>query len=288
MISEEVELLNTIDRLNIVIDYIENHITEDLDINYLASIACCSSYNFQRMFMFTSDMSVAEYIRKRRLTLAGIELQQNGIRVIDVALKYRYNSPVSFARAFQVVHGITPSMVKKSDVSLKIFPRITFQVYIKEVNEVKIVEKEEMYLSGFLVESKGGDIWSKYETETEKYEQPELIDWTAYEVRFYTKNGEFVYTACRQKEKITSPYYELLTIPSITWAIFDIDHKLDQRPQFDAVNEWLQDNKDTYEQMKWDANGRLDESEFVICWYDHDNKFKNNQIMEMWIPLIKK
>jgi AraC-like DNA-binding protein/predicted transcriptional regulator YdeE len=278
---------NTLERLNAVIDYVEKHITEEIDLNHLAGIACSSTYNFQRMFTFITEMSIVEYIRKRRLTLAGLELQQDGIRVMDAAIKYGYDSPVSFARAFQAFHGIMPSEAKKSDVILKQFPRINFQIFIKEVNEVKIVEKEEIFLCGFLVESTGGNLWEKYEKETEIHEQPELIDWSAYEVRFYPAEGERIFTACRQKEKVISPYYELLSVPSALYAVFDIDHKISQGPQFAEINKWLDENKDTYKRFLWDADGRISACEFVICRYDHQGKFGKDRIMEMWIPLVK-
>jgi len=275
-----------LEKFNAVIDYVEDHLLEELDINHLAGISCCSIYDFQRTFSFAAEMSIAEYIRKRRLALAARELRQDGIRVIDAALKYGYDSPVSFARTFQAFHGIKPSEAKKTNVLLKTFPRMKFQIYMKEVNEVRIIEKEEMFLSGFLVEPNGGNLWEKYEQATEIYEQPELIDWTAYEVRFYPAEGERVFTACRQKEKITSPHYELLCVPAVTWAVFDIDHKIDQNAQYTEVNQWISENKE-YNQMKWDADNRVSSSEFIIYWYDHQGKFGKDRIMEMWIPLIR-
>ena len=134
-------MLNTLDRLNAVVDYVEENITEKLDLNHLAGIACYSLHDFQRMFIFIAEMSVVEYIRKRRLTLAGLDLRDNNAKVMDVALKYNYESPVSFARAFQAFHGVTPSEAKKSDVSLKMFPRLIFQIIIKEVMQMIKTEK---------------------------------------------------------------------------------------------------------------------------------------------------
>ena len=96
--------MNILDRLNAVVDYIERNITEDIDLNHLASIACCSTYNFQRMFVFITEVSIVEYIRRRRLTLAALELQHSDIKIIDLSLKFGYESPVSFTRAFQAVH----------------------------------------------------------------------------------------------------------------------------------------------------------------------------------------
>ena len=152
---------------------------------------------------------------------------------------------------------------------------------------MKIIEKEEIFLCGFLVQSTGGNHWEKYEKATEIYEQPELVDWTGYEVRFFPKDGEFIFTACRQKEKLASPNYELLSVPAATWAVFDIDHKIDTNPQFDEVDKWIDENKAVYKRIIWDADGRVIPSEFVICWFDHDGKFGSDSIMEIWITIEK-
>jgi len=133
--------LNTLDRLNAVIDYVEKNITEELDLNHLADIAYRSLYDFQRMFAFISEMSIIEYIRKRRLTLAGIDLKYNNAEIMDTAFKYGYDSPSSFARAFRAFHEISPSEAKKSDVSLKIFPRLIFQIIVKEVPQMIRTDK---------------------------------------------------------------------------------------------------------------------------------------------------
>lgn len=103
-----------------------DNITNEIDLTKIAQLACCSTYNFQRMFSFIADISIVEYIRRRRLTLAALELQQGKIKVVDLALKYGYESPVSFTRAFQALHGITPTEARNSNVSLKAFSRFSF------------------------------------------------------------------------------------------------------------------------------------------------------------------
>jgi SAM-dependent methyltransferase len=92
---------------------------------------CQSTISFQRTFSIFMNMSIYEYIRRRRMTLAAIELQKNSIRVIDVALKYGYESPESFTRAFKEIHGISPSAARKKGVQLNLFPRITFLLTVK-------------------------------------------------------------------------------------------------------------------------------------------------------------
>lgn len=120
-----------INKMNAALDYIEENLTEDIDLNKVAQKACCSSYNFQRMFSFITDISLAEYIRRRRMSAAALDLQATDAKVIDVAMKYGYKSPVSFARAFSSVHKITPKEAKKAGAKLKIYPKISFQISIK-------------------------------------------------------------------------------------------------------------------------------------------------------------
>lgn len=95
------------------IEYIETHITDKLDYDDIASAAFCSSYHFQRMFSVFAGCTLGEYIRARKMTLAAAELKNPQARIIDVAIKYGYESQEGFARAFTKFHGITPSAAKK-------------------------------------------------------------------------------------------------------------------------------------------------------------------------------
>ena len=94
-------------KLGKAIDYIEDNLDKEISYDEAARIACCSPYYFQRVFSYVSGVSLAEYIRRRKMTQAAFELQRADSRVIDVSLKYGYTSPTSFNRAFQNVHGIT-------------------------------------------------------------------------------------------------------------------------------------------------------------------------------------
>jgi AraC family transcriptional regulator len=129
--------------MNEAIKYIEENLTNEIDFKEVARRAFCSEYHFKRLFSFLTGITLSEYIRRRRLTLAGFELRNRNVKVIDIALKYGYNSPDSFARAFQNLHGITPSEARNNDHSLKAYPRMTFHLSIKGGNEMnyRIVEK---------------------------------------------------------------------------------------------------------------------------------------------------
>lgn len=95
------------------INYIEEHITEDIDYDTLAKIACSSRYHFQRVFGIMCGITVGEYIRRRRLTLAGNDLLTSDTKATDIAFKYGYDTLESFSRAFVRFHGVKPSQVKK-------------------------------------------------------------------------------------------------------------------------------------------------------------------------------
>ncbi|KZZ84500.1 AraC family transcriptional regulator [Bacillus sp. SJS] len=136
--------------MNEALRYIEEHLGEELDMREAARIARCSEFHFKKMFSYLAGMTLLEYIRRRRLTLAGFELKKGDVKVIDTALKYGYQSPDAFARAFQQLHGITPSEAKTSGHSLKAYPPVSFQLSIqggKPMN-YRIVEKDAFRIVG--------------------------------------------------------------------------------------------------------------------------------------------
>lgn len=137
-------------RLNAALSYIEENLTDAVDLKTAAKIACCSEYHFSRMFSFLSGISLSEYVRRRRLTLAALELSRGDSKVIDVAMKYGYASPDSFARAFQSMHGVTPSEARLHGQSLKAFPRMTFQLTVQGGSEMnyRIEDKEAFRIVG--------------------------------------------------------------------------------------------------------------------------------------------
>lgn len=126
------------------VDYIEEHLTENLDFEEIARRAASSSFYFQRIFSALCGYSLGEYIRNRRLTLAGNELSAKQGKVIDIALKYGYDSPESFTRAFSKFHGITPSQAKKDGSQLRSFSKLYVNLTLKggSTMNYKIIEKE--------------------------------------------------------------------------------------------------------------------------------------------------
>ena len=143
--------MDSLRSMNEALVYIEEHLTENIDYSEVAKIASCSEYHFKRMFSFLSGIGLSEYIRRRRLTLAAFDLKDANLRIIDVAVKYGYDSADSFSRAFHAMHGILPSKARSENTQLKAFPQMTFQLSINGGFEMKyrIVEKGPFKLVGF-------------------------------------------------------------------------------------------------------------------------------------------
>ena len=125
-----------VEKLNQSMDYIEEHLTDEIDYAQLGRIACCSAYHMQRMFTYMAGITLAEYIRRRKMSLAAVDLQGGNEKIIDVAEKYGYHSPTAFNRAFQAFHGIAPSCVKNEGVSVKSFSPIVFSIAVKGAAEL--------------------------------------------------------------------------------------------------------------------------------------------------------
>ena len=128
--------MDWIDRLNEAVRYIEDNLTGEIEYEKLGQIACCSAYHFQRMFNYIAGVPLSEYIRRRKMSLAAVDIRGGEAKIIDVAAKYGYASPTAFNRAFQSVHGVSPSAVRGEGVPIKSFPPITIKVTVKGVGEM--------------------------------------------------------------------------------------------------------------------------------------------------------
>ena len=142
-------ILNIYKALNEITLYIDKHLEDEIEYDYLAKILGVNVYTMQRLFTMLVGIPLAEYIRKRRLSCAGVDLYEGKLKVIDVALKYQYDNATSFSRAFERFHGIKPSMVNKN-VKLKNLARIVFNEEVKINSELdyEIVELSAMNLYG--------------------------------------------------------------------------------------------------------------------------------------------
>ncbi len=278
-----------IERLNDAVGYIEEHLTEEIDYERLGKIACCSSYHFQRMFTYMAGVPLSEYIRRRRMSLAAVDLQSTGIKIIDVAGKYGYNSPTAFNRAFQSVHGIAPSAVKNEGVSVKSFPPVSFKIIVKGVEEMnyRIETKAAFRIVGVSVPLEK-DIEKNFAVIPRKWQEivmngtlrklTGLMDTQPMGVLGVSTCNDtepwryYIAVASSQTDRDLEEY----TVPAATWAVFpgtgtnqsiqDLERRI--------VTEWLPTSGYEY--------GSAPDVEVYL------NPDPQNAQYEVWIPVVRK
>lgn len=278
-----------IERLNDAISYIEEHLTEESDYGRLGQIACCSSYHFQRMFTYMAGIPLSEYIRRRKMSLAAVDLQGKNMKIIDVAGKYGYHSPTAFNRAFQSVHGVAPSAVKNEGVSIKSFPPITFKITVKGVEEMnyRIETKDAFRIVGVSVplhkdiEKNFAVIPSKWQEISTNGTLQRLIG-----MMDTPPMGVLGISTCNDVEQWR--YYiavsssqavndlEEYIVPAATWAIFPGEgtNQSIQELERRIVTEWLPTSGYEY--------GSAPDVEVYL------NPDPQNAQYEVWIPVVKK
>jgi AraC family transcriptional regulator len=144
-----------IDRLNEIIGYIEEHLNDEIRNEVIGKIVACPVGSFQRIFSLMTGITLSEYIRRRKLTMAAFELQSTDAKVIDIAVKYGYESADAFGVAFKKMHGIAPMTSRRQNIKLKSYPRLFFTLTIKGDVEMnyRVVERESFTVAGKIVTS---------------------------------------------------------------------------------------------------------------------------------------
>lgn len=232
--------MDLLQNMNSAIRYIEDHLAGQIDFKEVARRAYCSEYHFKRMFSFLAGIPLSEYIRRRRLSLAALELNGSSIKIIDVAIKYGYNSPDSFSRAFQNLHGVTPSEARTNGQLLKAYPLMTFQLSIRGGNEMnyRIEQKEAFNIVGIMkrvsivFEGENPEITGMWESLTmEKITQLKNLSnieptgiiqaSTNFSDGRMEENGELDQYIGVATTKRCPEDYTKLEVPALTWAIFE-------------------------------------------------------------------
>jgi len=276
-------MISWVEGIQNAIEYIENNLTEELNIQDIAEKACVSAFHFQRIFNVLCGFTVGEYIRNRRLSLAAEELSKADAKVIDVAIKYGYDSPDSFTRAFTKFHGISPSAAKVKGANLKSFARLRIKIRLEggTMLEYKIVEKEQFTVMGKA---------RRFTTDTSYTEIPKF-----WEEHMNSEDSKIVcgmYGVCIDSDGKNFDYliadnylpwneipegFETRVIPAGTWAVFPCRGALPKSLQ--DVNtriwsEWLPSCKE----YKLGGN-------YNIEMYAPPTEYPDDYYCEIWVPV---
>lgn len=290
--------MDLLKNMNEAINYIEDQLTNEIDFKEVERLALVSEFHFKKMFSYLAGITLSEYIRRRRLTLAAFELKEQNVRVIDIAIKYGYNSPDSFTRAFQSLHGVTPTEARISGYSLKAFPRMTFQLSIKGGSEMnyRIEEKEVFRIIGIQkrvpiifngVNPEIASMWAGLSSKTieelkaiSNIEPRGLISAsTNFSEGRMEEKGELDHYIGVATTKECPDQYVKLEVPASTWAVFESIGPFPETLQNiwgRIYSEWFPSSN--YEQVEGPE----------ILWNESKNITSPTFKSEIWIPVLKK
>jgi AraC family transcriptional regulator len=289
--------MQSLKQLNLAMAYIDANLDREIDFQKVSQLACCSEYHFRRVFSFLSGISLSEYIRYRRLSQAAMDLQNSKLKVIDLAAKYGYESADAFSRAFQSLHGISPSEARAEGVVLKAIPPMRFQLTIQGGNEMdyRIIEKEAFQLVGLKkrVSLRYKDVNPEIAAMWESLDEADILALKALSeleprglisasVNFAESRAEgsefdhFIGVASHQSP---SEKWQVLSVPASTWAVFTARGKCPDELQ----RVWAQ----IY--AEWFAMSGYELSEGPeILWNESKDTSLLNYHSEIWIPVVKK
>lgn len=280
------------EKLQMIIDYIESHLQrteEPVDREEITRIAGCSYDFFLKVFSYMNGISFAEYIRARKLTLAGYDLMSTNMKVVDLSYKYGYDSPTSFTKAFQLFHGISPKDARRSKAKLRVYPKM--QINEKQSYSWRIEQKPELRLIGKTIKISCKDnqhavkipeFWNECQRNGMFARLISMdagipgglfglfgaFDESSYEI-------EYSIMAISEDE-VPEGFYEL-RIPEAVWAVFDCKGAVPGAIQqgWKYLNEeWL---------IKYPfGHAPYPEME----WYSDGNSFHEDYLSQIWIPII--
>jgi AraC family transcriptional regulator len=288
--------MNMLAQFNEAMAYIERNLNQEIDSNQISRIAGCSEYHFRRMFSFLAGMPLGEYIRRRKLSIAGELLQAEQVKVIDLAYQLGYESPEAFSKAFQAMHGVTPSQAKKENIELNFMPPMTFQLTVRGGIEMnyRIVDKREFYIVGFkkriTVQYKG--VNAQMDSIIQKL-TPEVI--TELKSLCDTEPKGMLSVSANFSERLNEESeldqyigvattkgdvegYDILPVEASTWAVFKVVGSFPE-----AIQEtWARIYSEWLPASGYELTGGPE-----LLWNETPDTSKPDYKSEIWIPVSK-
>jgi AraC family transcriptional regulator len=289
--------MDTLKQFNLAMEYIETHLTETIDFQLVAQLACCSEYHFRRMFASLAGLSLSDYIRRRRLSQAALELHKSDVRVVDLAARYGYGSSDAFSRAFQALHGITPSEARIAQVPLKTFPPMTFRLTLSGHRpiEYRIVEKAAFSIVGIheliplLYQGMNPEVVRMWErlssTDIEALDALSdidpcgLIDAVVLPCLDAQLEGTLIdYYIGVATTQTASSRWQVLPVSASTWGVFNVYGAFPQ-----SLNDiWER----VYSEWMVTAGYEVNTGPHMV-WMQGEEMESSDFICELWIPITK-
>lgn len=288
--------MDWLQKMNTAVGYIEANLDSKIDLGKVGNIAGCSAYQFGRVFSYMANTTLAEYIRRRKLSRAAFDLQGSDAKVIDVALRYGYDSPTSFTRAFSALHGVTPSDAKKDGIAFVSYPPISFQISIKGVHAMnyRIETKEAFRMIGPRITTTLKDeqafkdipeFWGKVGMSGQIGQLVGMMDAEPKGVFGLgisdpgNSDNNFYYISVASTLSVPDGMHEVI-VPASTWAIFEGTGAMPKAMadlQRQIYTEWMPNSGYEYNQFAPDMEV-----------YSEGNQQDANYKFWIWLPVVKK
>lgn len=274
-----------------IIDYVENHLQrqeEPVNPEEIAKLAGCSYHFFQKVFSYMNGISFSEYVRSRKLTLAGYDLKSTDIKVVDLSYKYGYDSPTSFTKAFAQFHGVSPKEARNTDTKLQVYPKMQpakakrYSWEIKYNASFRLIGKSiKVSCKDNLHYAKIPEFWNNCQ-KNGTFTQLISMD-TGTPGGLFGLFGNYDETAKEIEYSImVSSIYELpeefheVIIPAAVWAVFDCRGAVPQAIQ----NGWK------YLNEEWLVKYPFQHAPYPeLEWYSTGNSYAEDYLSQIWIPI---
>ncbi len=286
-------------RMSLVLEFVEDNLNGDICVDDVARIACCSKFHFHRVFHSYFDVTFAEYVRRRKFTLAAVDILGSQEKIIAIATKYGYASPNAFTRAFRGVHGVNPSQLRSTRVKLASYNKASFsseRIGVEKM-DYRIIEKPSFQVIGkskrfeFEDFSKNGKkFWKEYVGSNEYKSLCELTDGRPglvsesplLTVYFPDERGnqdtfvDVLGIECESRRN-TKPF-EVHTVPKATYAEFECTYRGAMKTNRYIYGEW-------FSATGYERDGSKPD---VVAYFPMPWRHFSEMGLRWWVPVIKK
>ena len=281
--------MGAFDNIKLALEYIDEHLGEQITFESLAKHYHFSPYYFHRMFSIIVGKGITAYIRDRRLLQACLQLTNTEKSILDICLECGYNSPQSFSRAFRVAYGVSPSEYRKQgyvpvvmtidEMIMKFTNRLKGGIYVNP----KIIKRDSFVIAGVSGDGdKTGAVWETFEKLSKEKPITNKLSDNGYELRLYDGDISTVHVGYAVSDSPVDEAYTLRSLPASEYASFDVYVANGYESENNAMNEWLETNKQGYfERLLGNAH---------YCVEYYNERFKGNEsdsIVEIWVPIEK-
>jgi len=291
--------MSWLDRMDSVVEYIEENLDGEVSIENAAKIACCSKFHLHRVFYSYFDITFAEYVRKRKFTLAAVDVVGTRETIMKIALKYGYDSPNAFTRTFRSIHGVNPSQARSSDAKITTYSRATLCSKFMDIDKMnyKIVEKPSFKIVGkskrFRFDDftkNGRKFWKEYVSSDEYKSLCQLTDGkpgvvsgspllTVYFPKEKDKQDEFLdVLGVEYPSEPKTKLFETHALPSATYAEFECSYRNAMKTNRYIYGSW-------FSATGYERDGDKPD---VVAYFPMPWRHFSEMGVRWWVPVLKK